>query len=92
MKKVLGIILMLGLVSTSQAQQTPTFDHYLTNGYLINPAAAGLNGNNAYLDLRNQWQGFVGAPQTQALTVDGSFKRDKFGLGLKVINDKVNII
>lgn len=92
MKKLLGIALILGFVSSSIGQQTPTFDHYLTNQYLVNPAAAGLNGNNAYLDLRNQWQGFVGAPQTQALTVDGNFKREKFGLGLKIVNDKVNII
>lgn len=92
MKKILGIALILGAVSSIFGQQTPTFDHYLTNQYLVNPAAAGLNGNNAYLNLRNQWQGFVGAPQTQALTIDGNFKREKFGLGLKVINDKVNII
>lgn len=92
MKKILGLALIFGVVFSVKGQQTPTFDHYLTNGYILNPAAAGLNGNNAYLDLRNQWQGFVGAPQTQMLTVDGSFKRDKFGLGLKVINDKVNII
>lgn len=92
MKQILAIALIILVASAYRAQQTPTYDHYLTNAYLINPSAVGLNGNNVYLDLRNQWQGFVGAPQTQVVTLDGSFKRDKFGLGLKVVNDRANII
>lgn len=92
MKRILVLALIFGMVCFIRGQQTSSFDHYLTNTYLINPSAVGLNGNNVYLDLRNQWQGFVGAPQTQVVTLDGSFKRDKFGLGLKVVNDKANII
>jgi type IX secretion system PorP/SprF family membrane protein len=75
-----------------KAQQIPVLEHYLVNPYLINPATAGLNGNNAYINIRNQWQGFVGAPQTQLLTLDGSLKGDKVGLGLMVKNDRMNIL
>lgn len=92
MKKIFSIGFILGSILNVAAQQTPVLEHYLVNPYFINPATAGLNGNNVYLDLHNQWQSFVGAPQTQVLTIDGNIKREKFGLGLTIMNDKVNII
>ena len=91
MRKIAFILFCVSNILVS-AQQTPTLDNYLANPYLMNPASVGVNGNNAYLDLRSQWVGFVGAPQTQVLTLDGSFKKDKFGLGMTIINDQVNVI
>lgn len=92
MKKFLLISIIVGASFSFKAQQTPVLEHYLVNPYLINPATAGLNGNNVFVDIRNQWQGFVGAPQTQILTLDGALKGDKMGIGLTIKNDKVNVL
>jgi type IX secretion system PorP/SprF family membrane protein len=92
MRKYLFISFILVATFYVKSQQIPVLEHYLVNPYLINPAAAGLNGNNAFADIRNQWQSFVGAPQTQILTLDGSLKVDKVGLGLMVKNDRHNIL
>jgi type IX secretion system PorP/SprF family membrane protein len=92
MKKFLLISIILGAYFSFKAQQTPVLEHYLVNPYLINPATAGLNGNNVFVDIRNQWQSFVGAPQTQILTLDGAIKGDKMGIGLTLKNDRVNVL
>lgn len=66
MKKLLqfvGIMACLAGGYTSSAQQRPMFSQYLQNGYLINPAVAGIED---YTDVRtgyrNQWSGLDGAP------------------------------
>ena len=92
MKKIVAALAFFGSISISVAQQTPTFDHYLVNQYLVNPAAAGMNGTNVIIDYRRQWTGFTGAPETQVLSIDGAIKKNKIGLGLMVINDQVNIL
>lgn len=65
-------ILVLGLclfVLAAKAQQTPLFSQYMTNYYLLNPAAAGAEKDivlqTAY---RTQWVGFEGAPKTYYLS------------------------
>jgi type IX secretion system PorP/SprF family membrane protein len=92
MKKILAALAFFGSICITVAQQTPTFDHYLVNQYLVNPAAAGMNGTNVIIDYRRQWTGFAGAPETQVLSIDGAIKKDKIGLGLMVVNDQVNIL
>jgi type IX secretion system PorP/SprF family membrane protein len=92
MKKIVAALAFWGSISISVAQQTPSFDHYLVNPYLVNPAAAGMNGTNVIIDYRKQWSGFTGAPETQVLSVDGAIKKDKIGLGVMVLNDQVNIL
>ncbi len=73
-------------------QQTPDLEHYLVNPYLYNPAATGVEGTKMFLDYHKQWADFSGAPETQLFTFDKSFKKDKYGLGFKLINDEVNIL
>jgi type IX secretion system PorP/SprF family membrane protein len=91
-KQLLAAIVLVTLSVTGQAQQNSTFDHYLTQPYFSNPAAAGMNGTNAFFDYRKQWAGFTGAPETQVVAVDGGLKHDKFGIGLLVVNDQANIL
>jgi type IX secretion system PorP/SprF family membrane protein len=91
-KRILFTLSAFGAISIGNAQQTATFDHYQTQQFLVNPAAAGLNGTSVILDYRRQWSGFAGAPETQVLAVDGAIKRDKIGLGLMIVNDQINIL
>jgi len=90
--KSVSSLSLLMLTLNIDAQQTSNLEHYLVNPYLNNPAYAGVNGSNVYLDYHKQWQGFSGAPETQFLTFDKSLNKNKMGIGLKVINDRINIL
>jgi type IX secretion system PorP/SprF family membrane protein len=93
MKKIVSI-LVVGFISFSNlfGQQTPELEHYLVNPYFYNPAGAGTEGMNVYLDYHKQWADFNGAPETQVFTFDKAFKKNKYGLGFKLINDEINIL
>lgn len=92
MKKTLIIFAQAAICLVASAQQTTMWDHYLVHQYLINPAAAGLNGTNVFVDYRKQWAGFAGAPETQLIAVDGNILREQMGLGITVTNDQVNVL
>jgi type IX secretion system PorP/SprF family membrane protein len=66
-KQYIFLILMLTMTSvkTMWAQQLPLFSQYLFNGFLINPAYAGLDGYSAVnLTAREQWVGIPNSPKT----------------------------
>ncbi len=89
MKKVLIFIafVVLGLTQAF-AQQVPLYSHYYYNQFLYNPAMAGSKVyGQVYLINRNQWFNIPGAPQTQALTIDGPLRNNNAGLGLGVYRD-----
>jgi type IX secretion system PorP/SprF family membrane protein len=89
MKKVLIFIafVVLGLTQAF-AQQVPMYSHYYYNQFLYNPAMAGSKSyGQVYLINRNQWFNIPGAPQTQALTIDGPLRNNNAGLGLGVYRD-----
>ncbi len=93
MRKLLFFVFVLGTVNFIQAQQTSLINHEKINTFFINPANSGINNkSNVYLLYRNQWKGFPGAPETAMLTIDGSVKSKKIGLGLIFSNDNTHII
>lgn len=89
---VLTLFIIVSGCQVLLGQQAPEFEHYLVNPYSYNPAMAGMNQTQVFLDYRKQWADFAGAPQTQLFTIDKSFKKDKFGLGFKLLNDDVNVL
>jgi type IX secretion system PorP/SprF family membrane protein len=93
MKKVLFFLTIFALTTSAEAQQVATYGQYFLNPYLYNPALAGVSERTRIFSLfRNQWVGIPGAPETQALTIDGHVTNRKIGLGLTVYNDLNNII
>lgn len=59
------------------------------NGLAYNPAFAGSPGYmSARMIYRNQWWAFEGAPTTQSFTIHSPV-RERVGVGLAVMNDKV---
>lgn len=90
MKKILisGLLLILGLVA--HGQQDAMFTHYAFNTLAVNPAYAGSRDAFTITGLhRSQWVGFDGAPTTQTLTLHSPILKDKVGLGLSILNDKI---
>jgi len=85
---------------TAIAQQDPNYTFYRYSMNLINPAYAGAhdgpegtgatNGSEIGLNIRSQWAGVNGAPETQSLFF-GTGLGKNLGLGVSVINDRTFI-
>ncbi len=70
---------MLFVSWAGMAQQTPLYDQYMLNPYLINPAVAGSDGYTTLnVTARNQWLGIDNAPATQAFTVQSRLLKRSF--------------
>ncbi len=92
-KLYIFLIVLLATVGTTSilnAQQDAMFTKYMFNQLSYNPAYAGsyefMSVNAIY---RNQWWGFEGAPESQSFTIHTPLAKNKIGLGLSVINDKI---
>lgn len=100
MKRYILCFFLLGMSFTGRAQQTTLYSQYMTNYFLLNPAAGGTEADiSLKTGYRNQWVGFEGAPKTYylsghtALSKKGrSFKRMKakpyHSVGGYVYNDQ----
>ncbi len=91
MKQILLSVCLLVLwVGSSQAQQLPLFSQQIFNRFGFNPACAGnKNRVETLVSHRNHMIGFTGAPTTQMLTVSAPWHAKNFGLGLRLMNDKI---
>ena len=93
MKLIYRIIVLLVLFTfiKVEAQQDPNYSFYGYNMNLINPSFAGSGERtNVGLNMRSQWAGVKGAPQTQSVFF-GTSVGGKVGLGVSIINDKTFI-
>ena len=89
MRKIL-LILSCSLALPFFAQQDPQYSQYQFNQMIINPAYAGTKDVlSAVIDIRKQWSGFDGAPNTQSLSFHGPLKKKRIGLGLSAYNDAI---
>lgn len=96
MKKSIGYIVALGvmcLTLTKVSAQERYFDerYIYSQGFLspvlINPAAAGFEGNhNILLNYRNTWSSFNGSPKTVTVAYDGKLI-DRVGIGAMLMQD-----
>ncbi|MCC6385343.1 MAG: type IX secretion system membrane protein PorP/SprF [Bacteroidia bacterium] len=93
MRKYLVIVLLTILAgSTAVAQYEPHFSQYINNEMFINPAYAGTRGYMAAAMLyRDQWTGMDGAPKTGTFSFHTPFSRDRAGLGICVMNDRIGV-
>jgi type IX secretion system PorP/SprF family membrane protein len=75
------LVLVLAMISgkPAHAQQLPLFSQYLFNGFLINPAYAGLNGySTVNLTAREQWVGLADAPTTHIVSFQTRILQQSF--------------
>lgn len=87
MKKVIIIILVIGLGWTAKAQQMGSFSQTNENKYLINPAVAGSNeAMPVFLGYKRLWTGIDNAPSTQMLTFHMKLSEKLGGVGAKIFN------
>ena len=93
MKRYIWILIGVMFALPVAAQQIPLYSQYNINPFLYNPARTGQrDGLNANLIYRKMWTSIPGAPQTAALTLDGSLVNNKVGLGGIIYQDNTGII
>ncbi len=89
-----SIYLILFLVffsGTTLAQQDPSYIFYRYSMNYVNPAHAGAEARTEFgANIRSQWSGVVGAPETQSFLASTYFGKN-VGLGVSIINDKTFI-
>jgi type IX secretion system PorP/SprF family membrane protein len=87
------LIVCLGFLSNSFAQQLPLSSQYHQNGMTINPA---LTGSSEYTEAaashRSMLTGVQGGPQTSYLSLQGQVASGKMGLGLIAYHDQTSIL
>ncbi len=89
MKKII-LILSVFVVANIFAQQDPQYSQYQFNQMVINPAYAGSrDALSGVVDVRKQWSGFDGAPNTQSFSFHGPLKKKRLGLGFSAYNDAI---
>jgi type IX secretion system PorP/SprF family membrane protein len=89
-KKGLLIIVALLLAVRMDAQDLPIYGQYLFNKYLINPAVAGSDGYTSInLTTRQQWTGYLGAPQTYSLSMQGRLLKQKYLIKDNIFSKKI---
>ncbi|MBP6730586.1 MAG: PorP/SprF family type IX secretion system membrane protein [Chitinophagales bacterium] len=86
------LTILLCAFSLSHAQQSPVFSGYFFNKFLINPAFTGIdNEYRAFGYYRTQWGKMPNRPVTGGATAEGSFWKDRIGVGLQFTNDRAGI-
>lgn len=93
MKRYLLIVIGLMLAVPTMAQQIPLYSQYYLNPFLYNPAFTGYKGDlHATGIYRRMWTDINGAPETRAVTLDGSLSKDRVGLGGYAYMDYTDIL
>ena len=89
-RKFIITVLLLSFSFPIIAQQDPIYAQYLNNPLIMNPAYAGSNNMfNANLQYRTQWAGLEGSPSTINFNAHSAVLRNKGGIGLMVVQDKL---
>ena len=92
MYKKIGIlvILAIGWIESSEAQQDSQYTQYMYNTQTINPAYAGNRGMLTFNALyRAQWVGLDGAPETLNFSMNTPLGIRGIGFGLSFYSDKI---
>ena len=78
-QKLFLLLLLVPTTSFIWSQQEAAFSLYMFNHQSINPAYVGAQEYTQITVLnRAQWNGIIGAPETQAISVGHLFKNKNF--------------
>jgi type IX secretion system PorP/SprF family membrane protein len=73
-------------------QDIPMFSQKLTNSFIYNPSFAGLDFGSLTFSRRSNYSGVEGAPVNNFLSLHTPFSNGRFGAGLNVFQEDVNIL
>jgi type IX secretion system PorP/SprF family membrane protein len=85
----LALVALL-FAAKSHAQQDPYYSFFMFNKMAYNPAYAGSKDAVCATSVyKKQWSGFAGAPEFQTLNINSPIAKQRAGVGLGLINDKL---
>ncbi len=88
-KCLIGFALLNGQL---RAQQSILLNQSSYNLFTINPAMAGINNDiQANCHYKKNWLGLSESPELVQVTVDGGLHKNKYGLGISIVNEKAGI-
>ena len=85
-------ILSLNLVFEAKAQQPLSYDQYMFNTMLINPAYTGSREVFTLTGIgRTQWVGINGAPRFESISANSPLRRSKSSMGFNLMNEQFGV-
>ncbi|WP_229235994.1 PorP/SprF family type IX secretion system membrane protein [Dyadobacter tibetensis] len=91
MKKILGLILLLGSLTETYGQREVMFEQYVQNPMAINPAFTGVRGDfNMTAIFRRKWFTIRNSPSSQTFAADGLTANGRWGIGFQALNDQTS--
>jgi len=91
--KYIFVILIISIAQNVSAQQVPMSNNYYTNQFIYNPSQIGAYSfTQTFFQVRKQWVGIEGAPETYLFSIDGTINSEKVGMGALLYNDVTGII
>lgn len=92
MQRIVLVFSFIIVCASAKGQIDPLYAQYLNNPMLINPAYTGLNSQfTGSVSYRKQWAGFDGSPSTINASAHSSFRDNKVGAGIIILNDKIGV-
>ncbi len=92
MKRLVLYITTVLLTTFLWGQQQGLSTQYMFNTLAVNPAYAGTHETlSLTADIRSQWTGIEGAPNSQTFSAHGPLEKDKIALGLNVMHDHIGV-
>lgn len=86
------VFLILGSTNSVCAQQPLSFNSYMFNTMLINPAYTGSREVFTVTGLgRKQWVGINGSPSIQSLSANSPLRRSKSSMGFNLMNESFGV-
>lgn len=90
MKKIIYILFFALSFSIAKAQQDPQYSQYMFNHVVINPGYTGSkDALSTTLQMRKQWVGIDGSPQTNDFSIHGPLKSKNIGLGGHIVLEQI---
>ncbi len=85
-------LLFLGSALVASSQDIPLFSQKLTNSFIYNPSFAGSDFGSLTFSRRSNYSGVQGAPVNNFLSLHAPIANHRFGVGLNVFQEDVNIL
>jgi type IX secretion system PorP/SprF family membrane protein len=86
------VVALIGLVGVVQGQDIPLFSQKLTNSFIYNPSFAGLEFGSLTFSRRSNYSNVQGAPVNNFLSLHTPFANNRFGIGMNIFQEDVNIL
>lgn len=88
---ILVFLFTLLLKNNIEAQTLFQYNFYTQNQFVLNPASVGQSSSDVFVNYRQQWLGFDGAPRTTMIGAQTNYGKNN-GIGLLLMNNRWGLV